>query len=304
MYQNEMKEGFIQDYMRSRIVAKTSLYGLFRKLEQYEERLGKDCSQFTKEEIINTYKEFRSRSVYVLLNNNTILKAYCAWLRYYHKANIDFNYEEITIEDLKPLIPKEANTLLSREEITDIEDQLYNWTDKAIIEALYEGLNGNSMRDLVGVEKSMIDEKAKQLHLPDGRVFELTDRLCDLLLKACEETEYVCYGSTLRVKKLIGAGKLYKERDNAHAMDSDDKNFRWIYRKVKTICDYIGINGVTMKGLAASGMCHYLKEGMKETGLDLKEFLRTEFGEKIMDKYGYYSEFRVDNVAHRYSQLI
>lgn len=36
MYQNEVKESFIQDYMRSRVVAQTSLYSLFRKMEPFE----------------------------------------------------------------------------------------------------------------------------------------------------------------------------------------------------------------------------------------------------------------------------
>ena len=35
MYQNEMKEGFIEDYVRSRVVARTSLYSLFRKVEPF-----------------------------------------------------------------------------------------------------------------------------------------------------------------------------------------------------------------------------------------------------------------------------
>ena len=76
------------------------------------------------------------------------------------------------------------------------------------------------------------------------------------------------------------------------------------YLEITNVCNHVGIKDVTMKGLAASGMCHYLKEGMKNTGLDLRSFLKTELGEKIMDKYGYLSEYRVDNVAHRYGQLI
>ena len=38
MYQSEMKEGFIKDYLRSRVVARTSLYSLFRKIEPFEEK--------------------------------------------------------------------------------------------------------------------------------------------------------------------------------------------------------------------------------------------------------------------------
>ena len=182
MYQNEMKEGFIKDYMRSRVVAKTSLYSLFRKVEPYEEKLGKDCSRFTKEEILEMYKEFGAKSIYVLLNYNTILKAYCAWMKHYHGLENEITYEEINTDMVKPLVAENANKTLSREEIIEIEDQLYNWTDKAIVECLWEGLSGNSMRDLVGLEESMINHKEKQIHLPDGRVFDLTSRLYELLL--------------------------------------------------------------------------------------------------------------------------
>lgn len=300
----EMKEGFIKDYMRSRVVAKTSLYSLFRKVEPYENKLNKDCSQFTKEDILDIYKEFKAKSVYVLMNYNTILKAYCAWRKYYHGLENQIAYEEITIDLLKPLIPKDAAAILSREELTDIEDQAYNWTDKAIIECLWEGLSGNSMRDLVGIEARMIDHESKQLHLPDGRVFDLTDRLYQLLINALNETEYICYGKALKVKKLEGKGKLYKERDNAHAMDSDDKFFRWVYRRIMNLRTHVGISGLTMKNITTSGMCHYLREGMEQTELDLKAFLRTEMGEKLMDKYNYFSEHRVDNVTHRYKQLV
>lgn len=302
MYQSETKESFIKDYMKSRVVAETSLYSLFRKTEKYEESLDKDCCQFTQDEILTMYKEFQAKSVYVLLNYNVILKAYCAWKKYYFNLETEIAYESITKDMLDPLIPKRK--VLSRDDVIDIEDQLYNWTDKAIVEALFEGLSGNSMRDLVSVDEKMIDHKSKQLIFPDGRVFDLTDRLYMLLIKTFDETEYVCYGSTLRVKKLVGVGRLYKERDNAHAMDSDDKYFRWVYRKIQNARKHVGIDNLTMKNLAAAGLIYYLRQGMSQTGLDLKPFLLTEMGEKIMDKYGYDSAFRVNNVINRYGQMI
>jgi hypothetical protein len=302
MYQSEIKESFIKDYMRSRIVAKTSLYSLFRKTEKYEERFKKDCCQFTPNEVFEMYKEFEAKSVFVLLNYNVILKAYCAWQKYYNGLDTEIVYDGITRQMLNPLIPKRE--ILSRDDVTDIEDQLYNWTDKAIIEALFEGLSGNSMRDLVSVDEDMVDHKNKRLIFPDGRVFDLTDRLYALLMESFRETEYLCYGHTMRIKKLIGTGRLYKERDNAHATDSDDKYFRWVYRKVQNARKHVGINDLTMKNLATAGLIYYLRKGMDETGLGLKPFLLTEMGEKLLDKYGYNSAFRVDNVVNRYGHII
>ena len=304
MYQEELKEGFIKDYLKSRVVAQTSLYSLFRKVEPFEEEFGKDCSQFTKEEVLKMYLDFKARSKFTLFNYNVILKAYCAWMKYYHGLENDIAYDEMTTEMIEPLVPDDAKKVLSREEITDIEDQLYNWTDKAIIEALFEGLSGNSMRDLIGIEANIINHKYKQLYLSDGRVFDLTNRLYEFLVKSLDEEKYVCYGESLRVKKLIGKGKLYKERDNAHAMNSDDKFFRWVYRKVQNFRKHVGIDGLTMKNIQTAGMVHYLKIGMKDSDLGLKEFLQTEAGKKLMDKYNYLSEHRVDNVVARYKQFV
>ena len=61
MYNESLKEGFIKDYMRTRVVAQTSLYSLFRKTESFEKMWQKDCSQFTETEILQMYREFGAR---------------------------------------------------------------------------------------------------------------------------------------------------------------------------------------------------------------------------------------------------
>ena len=298
-----MKERFCEDYLRSRIIQKTSLYGLFRKIESYEADLKKDVSEFTKEEALAMYTWLKSRSVYTLMNNNTILKAYCAWLRYYHGLNSDV-YEQINIDDLKPCVDKNASKLLSREEITEIEDQLLNTTDAAIIECLFQGIAGPSMRDITELNENMLDKENESIVFPDGRVFNISSRLCNLLADAFQEEEYICYGKTLKAKKLQGKGKLIKERDNVYAEDSDDKRFRAIYRKVMVIREYVGIKELTMKGIAASGFVYYLRKQLDKTQLGLKEYLQTESGQQLMDRYGHYSEHRIDNIIHRFKDLI
>lgn len=304
MYQTEQKEKFIMDYMRSRVVQKTSLYGLFRKIKSYEEGLNKDVCMFTKDEAKKMYVELKSRSVYTLLNNNVILKAYTAWQKHYNGLNIDNVYESITIDDLRPCVDAKASKVLSREEITEIEEQLLNVTDAAIVECLFQGIAGPSMRDITSLHRDMLDKEGRQIIFSDGRVFDISDELCQMLDKAFDEEKYVCYGETLRIKKLEGIGKLFKDRDNTHAADSDDRRFRAVYRKIQVIRDYVGVKELTMKGIAAAGFLHYLKLGMEASGLALKEFLRTEAGDRLMNRYGYESDFRIDNIVHRYGKLV
>lgn len=303
MYDSENKESFIKDYMRSRVVARTSLYSLFRKTEPFEENNNKDCSLFSNNEILKMYTDFKAKSVYVLLNYNVILKAYCAWRGYYLKETVTESYNNMTIDILKPCIPPDSMKFLDREQITEIEEQLYNWTDKCIIECLWEGISGPSMSDIISLNKSMINQKEKTIRFLDGRIISLTDRLHDLLLKAFDEQEYMCYGETLRVKKLTGTG-LYKERDNAYAVDSQDKAFRWIYRKVQNFRNHVGIPGLTMKNIHNSGFYYYLIQGMQETGLDLKNFLRSEDGRDLAIKYGFHSDFYADNLTHRFKDFV
>lgn len=204
MYQSEMKEGFIEDYLRSRFIARTSLNSLFKKTEPFEKENEKDCSQFNENEVLKMYVEFNAKTVYVLMNYNTILKAYCAWKKYYHKEDTTNAYYNLTIEMLKSCVRPDSVTFLSREEITNIENKIYNWTDRAIIECLWEGISGPSMIDLVSINEDMVDYERKVLNFPDGRSVELTDRLCNLLIRTFSEEEYVCYSKNLKVVKLIG----------------------------------------------------------------------------------------------------
>ena len=143
-----------------------------------------------------------------------------------------------------------------------------------------------------------------KLHILKKNLIQLTDRLYEFLIKAFDESEYMCYGASLRVKKLIGLGNLYKERDNAHATDSNDKYFRWVYRKVQNFRDHVGIPGLTMKNIHISGMYYYLCQGIKETDLDLKNFLRSEEGENLAKKYGFHSDSYVDNLTHRFKDFV
>ena len=160
------------------------------------------------------------------------------------------------------------------------------------------------MRDITSLHRDMLDKENNCLIFPDGRMFDISADLCKMLDEAFDEEKYLCYGETLRVKKLEGKGKLFKERDNTYAADSDDRRFRAVYRKIMVIRDYVGIKELTMKGVAAAGFLHYLKMNLAESNLALREFLRTDKGERLMDRYGYESDFRIDNIIHRYGKLV
>ena len=301
MYNENLKEGFIENYLRSRVVAKTSLYSLFRKVEPYEDLLQKDCSEFTKEEILKMYKEFEARSHYVLLNYNVILKAYCAWKKHYYGLENDIAYDSITTEIARGLISDDAKKILSREEIIEIEDQLYNDVDKAIVELLFIGVAGKNMEDIYSVSEECVNGN---FLVVNGREFPLNDRLKVILPKAFAETKITSYGDTMKVVQVDGKGRIYKERANARGIDSEDAKFRYFYRRIQLFRSYLGIPGLTMKNITASGLLYYLKCGMSESNLDLRSFLRTQEGKEIAVRYGFSQDYYVENVYAKYGQYL
>lgn len=302
MYNKNRKEEFIREYMTVRVVAKTSLYSLFRKTRRYEEQWGKDCSDFLQEEILQMYEGFKARSKFTVLNYNVILKAYCTWVNYNKHSDDTLNaYNAITADMIAPLIPRDANKLLSRDEVDDIEDQLYNYSDKAIVELLFMGVAGKNMEDIYSVS----DECVKgDVLIVNEKEFPITCELKGLLPKAFAETEIMSYGDTMRVVQVNGKGRLYKERSNTRGVDSADARFRYFYRKIQIFRQYLGINGLTMKNIAASGLWHYLQLGMEASNLDLRGYLRTEQGKELALRYGFSEDYYLDHVCAKYEHYM
>lgn len=294
MFNETQKEAFIKEYLKSKVVAKTSLYAVFKKTEPFEKRFGKDASQFTREEILNMFAQFKAKSINSLLNYAIILKHYSRLICG------DNEYESIAKADVVDLIDKSGNILLSREELDDIEAQLLNWSDKAIVELLWEGVSGKNMFDIYSVSEECIQ---LDMLCVNGKEFQMTDKLKELLPKAFAEVELMSYGNTMRIIEVEGKGRLYKERSNTRNVDSDDQKFRYFYRRIQIFRDYLDIAGLTMKNIQSSGLWHYLQLGMKETKLGIREFLKTERGERLAKQYGF-SDYYVDSIAQKYEQYI
>lgn len=299
MYENDQKEAFIEEYLRSKIVASTSLYAIFKKTERFEQDLEKDVSEFNKEEILRMLKSFRSKSINSLLNYVVILKHYSRWMTGVVGQN---EYELIGKKDVENLVDKDANILLTREDLDEIEESLLNWTDKAIVELLWEGIAGPNMKELFYFSEENVDFGNRIIITASGSRY-LTDKLEDLLIKAFAETDMMPYGKTFRVFNVIGKGRIYKERANSRGATSDDACFRYIYRKIQIFREYLEMPGLTMKNLQASGLWHYLQIALKETGMELREFLKTEEGKELANKYGF-GDYWVDNIVSKYSQYL
>ena len=298
MFNEAQKETFIKEYLRSKVIAETSLYAIFKKTEDFEEKLNKDVSKFTRDEILDMLAKFKAKSINSLLNYTIVLKHYS---RFVFGAVGTNAYESIGKADVADMVDKNANILLTREELDDVEVQLLNWVDKAIIELLWNGVAGKNMEDIYSVSEDCVQGNILRVN---EKEFPMTDRLRELLPKAFAETELMSYGNTMRVIEVNGKGKIYKERPNARGIDTPDIRFRWVYRKIQIFRDYLDMPGLTMKNIAASGLWHYLQLCMEKTKLDLRTFLRTKEGKELAMRYGFSESYYIDNICQKYEQQL
>lgn len=300
----DIRGEFIKEYSRSRIISDTSLNSLLNRVTKIEKEKGKNIISFSESEILEMYREFNLTSVNTLQNYNNYLKAYCDFVIYKTKKGKN-NFTNINKDMLKPCINEDMrrNKYISYEQLQDIEMELLNFTDSAILECLWHGISGKELTDLTHLERKQVSKKEMTITFEDGRKIKIYPRLYELLDKAFDEIDLVCYGGEIRVRRVIGKDSLYKIRDNAYK-DSDSARFRWIYRKIMIIRDYVGLPNMSMKSLQGSGMLHYIKQGMQELNCGFKEFLYTEDCAKIMDRYGFVNKNRIHIVYDKFVEYI
>ena len=101
MFNKAQKETFIKEYLRSKVIAETSLYAIFKKTEDFEEKLNKDVSKFTRDEILDMLAKFKAKSINSLLNYTIVLKHYSRFVFGEVGTNA---YESIEICDGKVVI--------------------------------------------------------------------------------------------------------------------------------------------------------------------------------------------------------
>ena len=290
MYKEVQKEEFISYYLRSRVIGENTPRTIFAFTEKFERLKGKDVSTFTKEEILEMLKAKKYRSVYSVQNTTVLLKHYTEYAKGMGREFIENNnYKDITKDEMQACLDENAvnSLVLSREDVNDIQDNMLNYTDKAILECLFSGIAGHHLIDLTSLSYKSLNQKTKQLRLTDGRIVPISQKLCDLLIRAFEETEMVSYGETMRVSKMSGVGNLYKEKANAYKEANEERKFRWVLRRVVIWREHFSIPVLTMKTISLSGLVHAVKEGMNETGLSLRDYLKSEYGKQLATIWGF-----------------
>lgn len=296
-------ETFLDEYKRSKIIIETTTRAILNRAVGFEKRFGKPFYEFTTNEALEMYESAHAVSVVSLQNTNLSLKNASRWFCYKQGRAIDSVYEKITKDMLETVVDteKQKSLILSREDVDDIKANLLNYTDKAIIEALFLGFGSLWLRELSFFEISQVDTSDYVIYFKTGKSIPTDKETYELFKAACEEDELISFGSTARVARVVSHG-IYKVRANALSSNSDwnseadlERRYRFLLRRVALISKDLGIK-ISPTGLQSSGLLWHLQQGMKETGMTFRELVKTNMARELAKRY--------DITSNLYAQIL
>lgn len=303
-------EDFITEYRRSRIVAETTVRAVLKRALEYENVYNKPFFDFTEGEILSMFKNAHVISHMSLQNWNNILKHASRWIMFRLTGQIGNNaYELITKDKVKQCLDsdKKDKMMLSREDVTTLQEDLLNWTDKAILELLFLGVGGKWLRELCYLDKTQVSRADMKIYFKNGKVIPIDSRCYQILQAAFNEEEMMSYAEEPKISVVKSVG-LYKMRtntlyDNENAKSEIDaeRRYRWLQRRLTIIRNYVGVP-MTSGTLQNSGLLHYLREGVRRTGLTFREYAYSEEGKQLAMRYDILSEYASITLIEKFKQ--
>ena len=310
MYTGELElEKFLQEYGRSRIIIETTTRATLNRAVGFERKFNKPFYQFTTDEALEMYESAHAISVVSLQNSNLVLKHAVRWFAYQYNMEVSDAYETMTKEQLGTVIDveKQRSMILNRDDVNNIQSNLLNAIDRAIVEMLFQGVGGESLKELTFMDSSNVDRENHTLYFKTGKVVPVTDGICNMLMEAFAEDELMSFGSTSRVSKVSG-NSIYKHRcnvlsDNANPNDKADveRRYRWTQRRLILMSQDLGIK-LTAGGLQSSGLLHHIKLCVKEMGLGFREFVKTNECRELAQRDDIRSEFYSQVLVEKFGQ--
>lgn len=312
MYTDEREiEDFLTELQRSKVIIETTARAAINRAIEFEHKFNKPFYMFTTEEALEMYESAHAVSVVSLQNTNLLLKNASRWFNYKNGGTIESSYEKITKDLLETVIDKDKqkSLILSREDVDDIKANLLNYTDKAIVEALFLGFGSLWLRELSFFAMSQVDTSDYQVYFKTGKTIPIDEDTYELFKNACEEDELMSFGSTARVAKVVSCG-IYKMRSNALSDNSNwndegdmERRYRFILRRLTLMSKDLGVK-LSPTGLQSSGLLWHLQQGMKETGMTFREFIRTEEAGELARRYDILSVYHAQILQDKFEAFM
>ena len=290
-------ESFLEEYKRSRVIIEATVRASLNRALEFEKKFKKPFYEFTVDEILEIYKSMHAISDRSLQNTNLTLKYAARWMLDKKKSNNESQFEKVTKDLILCCVDtkRKKNMVLTKDDLTEIQGELLNWTDKGILQMLFLGAGSNWLKELTFFDMSQVSRKEGLVYFRTGKTIPITEEDYVLIKNACGEEDLISFGETARISKVRSYG-FYKQRFNALSANDDptdeqdlERRFRFIQRRLLLISKDIGVQ-LTSGGIQTGGLLHHLKQGVDETGMKFREYVKTKEAKELARRYDILSE--------------
>ena len=310
MFTTELEvKKFLNEYARSRVIIEATVRASLNRALEFEQKFQKPFYEFATDEVLDMYKSMHAISDRSLQNTNLTLKHAARWMIDMKKLNTKSPYEGVTKELIQSCVDtnKKRNMLLTKDDLEEIKGQLLNWTDKGILQMLFLGAGGNWLKELTFFSMSQVSRKDGLVYMKTGKVVPRTEDDYELIRRACGEEELISFGETSRISKVESYG-FFKRRFNALSANEDPNNeqdlerrFRFIQRRLLLISKDLGMQ-LNSGGLQTSGLLHHLRQGIEESGLTFREYVKTNEAKELARRYDIMTELYVQILVDKFEK--
>lgn len=296
-------ESFLSEYKRSRVIIEGTVRASLNRALEFEKKFQKPFYDFTVDEILEMYESMHAISDRSLQNTNLTLKHATRWMLDKKKLSAESPYEKVTKDLIIDCVDtkRKKNMVLTKDDLVEIQSELLNWTDKGILQMLFLGAGSNWLKELTFFDMSQVSRKEGLVYFRTGKTIPITEEDYVLIKNACDEEELISFGETSRISKVKSYG-FYKQRFNALSDNGDptdeqdlERRFRFIQRRLLLISKDIGVQ-LTSGGIQTGGLLHHLKQGVEESGLTFREYVKTKEANELARRY--------DILTSLYSQIL
>lgn len=310
MFTKELEvEKFLDEYKRSRVIIETTIRAILNRALEFEHKFQKPFYEFTIEEIMEMYKSTHAISDRSLQNMNLTLKHASRWMIDTQGLSTKSQYEDMTKELMKECVDvkRKKNMILTKDDLVEIQGELLNWTDKGILQMLFLGAGSNWLKELTFFDMSQVSRKDGVIYFRTGKTIPITEEDYELIKNACEEEELISFGTTSRISKVQSHG-FFKQRFNALS-DSDNPNdeqdaerrFRFIQRRLLLISKDLGIQ-LNSGSLQTSGLLYHLQQGIGESSLTFREYVKTSEAKELARRYDILTELYAQILIEKFER--
>ncbi len=294
MYNENQKTRYLNsDNFRFEENTKEVIESIFNRAARVEELEGMDLSLFNRPQVVGLLKSFNSKSkqyVHLLTFYFDDYYNWCLSEGLVDNASIQ-NYYDTSLSKgiIEEILPKRLyrGKYFTREQITEyLEAPSIDQVTKFIIYALFVGIYGNDLEDLINLKISDLDEENKTVKLVSGKVAHVDDVFI-MLMKLADSAKYI------GVDNFMGDHLSTKHRSVVYA-DSPyvikPCGLRPVYEPIKQLLIRTKLqrvqkefnnNFITATNLRLSGIIDYIIGKYESRGISVQEAVSFKTGRYI-----------------------